>query len=347
MEALIASHYDCQVHMPAELASKTRSGVTDLASLMATLPGLIKPKANSLMVTVFGDTVTPHGGRVWLGSLVRLVETLGLNERLVRTAVNRLAADDWLARQTIGRRAFYGLSDTGGRRFEQATRRIYTGNPPAWNGRWRIVAASAIAADDPRRDGLRRELAWQGFGTIAPGVFAHPMAEAAELDQTLRGLGLADQVAVFDTEATADGTMLTPEALGPMRGLVAHGWELERLGTAYRGFVDRFGPIWRALKGDSRIDPEHGFVIRTLLIHEYRRAILRDPMLPDELLPIDWPGTAARALCGDVYRRVWQSAEAYVLSNLESADGPLREAAPSFFRRFGGLTPDPAGGQTT
>jgi len=331
--------------MTAELATKKHQRGVGLASHVATLSGLIKPKANSLMVTVFGDSVTPHGGGVWLGSLVKLVEPLGLNERLVRTAVNRLATDDWLARQTIGRRAFYGLSDTGRRRFERATRRIYAGSPPAWDGRWRIVVAGAIRADDARRDGLRRELTWQGFGAIAPGVFAHPMSETTELDQTLRDLGLADQVVVFDTEATANGTLTSSDALGPMRGLAAHGWDLDRLGAAYRGFLDRFRPIWRGLKGDSRIDPEHGFVIRTLLIHEYRRAILRDPMLPDELLPIDWPGTAARALCGDLYRRVWQSAEAYVLSNLESADGPLPEAAPSFFRRFGGLTPDTAGDQ--
>lgn len=328
-----------------DLAAQAMLAPAGLKATVAGLPGLIAPKANSLMVTVFGDTVSPHGGRVWLGSLIRLVAPLGLNERLVRTAVNRLAADDWLARQTIGRRAFYGLSDTGRRRFEQATRRIYAGNRPAWDGRWRMVVASALAGDDDRRDTLRRELVWQGFGVIAPGVFAHPMPETAELDQTLRDLGLADQVAVFDTAAVDDGAPDGSQTLGPMRALVARGWDLDRLGEAYRAFLDRFGPIWRGLNGDSRITPEHGFVIRTLLIHEYRRAILRDPMLPDELLPIDWPGTAARALCGDVYRRVWQSAEAYVLSHLESADGPLPEAAPSFYRRFGGLTPERSGNQ--
>ena len=311
------------------------------ATGVGALPGVLKPKANSLMVTVFGDSVAPRGGGVWLGSLIRLVGPLGVNERLVRTAVNRLVADDWLTRQMVGRRAFYALSENGRRRFEQATRRIYAGGAPAWDGRWRIVAAAAVGTDDPRREALKRELTWQGFGAIAPSTYAHPLANGAETRQILRELDLAARVVVFDTEATAANG--AGEALVPMRALVACAWDLDGLGAAYRGVLDRFGPIWQKLKEWTDVEPEHGFVIRTLLIHEYRRAILRDPMLPDELLPLDWPGTAARALCGDVYRRVWQAAEAYVLSNLESADGPLPAASPSFFARFGGLTPDAAG----
>jgi phenylacetic acid degradation operon negative regulatory protein len=33
--------------------------------------------------------------------------------------------------------------------------------------------------------------------------------------------------------------------------------------------------------------------VRTLLIHAYRRVLLRDPLLPAALLPLDWPGAAA------------------------------------------------------
>ncbi len=323
------------MHEHLELDTAKRSQPVDLGAATAALLDGIRPKANSLMITVFGDSVTPHGGRVWLGSLIRLVAPLGLSDRLVRTAVTRLSADDWLARQNLGRRAFYGLSDVGRQRFEQATRRIYADAPQAWDGRWWIVAAGAVQAENGQRDKLRRELGWQGFGVIAPGVFAHPMADITALHQTLRELALADQVAVFET--VDPGLGAHADTLEPLRRLVAHGWDLDRLAGAYRGFLDRFSPIWRALQAESPMSPLHGFVIRTLLIHEYRRAILRDPMLPDELLPIDWPGTAARTLCGEVYRRVWQAAEAYVLSELETADGPLPEAAPSFYRRFGGL----------
>ncbi|MBM3340433.1 MAG: phenylacetic acid degradation operon negative regulatory protein PaaX, partial [Betaproteobacteria bacterium] len=40
-------------------------------------------QASSLIVTIFGDAVLPRGGQVWLGSLIRLLEPMQLNERLV------------------------------------------------------------------------------------------------------------------------------------------------------------------------------------------------------------------------------------------------------------------------
>lgn len=49
--------------------------------------------ARTLLVTVFGDCVEPHGGEVWAGSLLRLVEPLGINERLARTSLNRLVGE--------------------------------------------------------------------------------------------------------------------------------------------------------------------------------------------------------------------------------------------------------------
>ena len=53
-------------------------------------------RANSLIITVYGDFIAPHGGTVWLGSFIRLMEPLGLNERMVRTSVYRLSQEKWL-----------------------------------------------------------------------------------------------------------------------------------------------------------------------------------------------------------------------------------------------------------
>ena len=76
------------------------------------------------------------------------------------------------------------------------------------------------------------------------------------------------------------------------------------------------------------------------MIHEYRRVLLRDPHLPAELLPSDWTGLAARSLCRNLYRLTQEPAERHLMSVLETAEGPLPDAAPYFFERFGGLTTD-------
>ena len=70
-------------------------------------------RSTSLIVTVFGDTISQHGARVWLGSLVRVLGSLGVDERLVRTSVFRLVRDGWLSAEKVGRRSFYGFSPRG------------------------------------------------------------------------------------------------------------------------------------------------------------------------------------------------------------------------------------------
>ena len=59
---------------------------TRLDEIARDLVGRATLKAKSLIVTVFGDALVPHGGTVWLGSLIALMAPFGLNERLVRTA---------------------------------------------------------------------------------------------------------------------------------------------------------------------------------------------------------------------------------------------------------------------
>ncbi len=70
-------------------------------------------RAGSLIITVYGDSIVPRGGTVWLGSLSKLVEPIGINERLVRTSVYRLTNETWLRGEKIGRRSYYRLSGPG------------------------------------------------------------------------------------------------------------------------------------------------------------------------------------------------------------------------------------------
>jgi phenylacetic acid degradation operon negative regulatory protein len=135
-------------------------------------------RAGSLLVTIFGDSITPLGGVVTLSSLIRLAAPFGINERLVRTSVARLAQDGWLASRREGRLSEYRLAETGRARFADATRRIYASNPHTWSGSWTLVLLPAAGAAS--RGDLRRQLQWLGFGQIEPGVLAHATLTAAD-----------------------------------------------------------------------------------------------------------------------------------------------------------------------
>ena len=290
-------------------------------------------KARSLVVTVWGDAIAPHGGAVWLSGLIRLLAPLGLNERLVRTSVYRLVQEGWLATRQDGRRSLYRLTPAGLRRFEHAYRRIYAPPVSNWDGSWDVILAPGVALSQPERHDIRKELGWEGFGTIAAGVFVRPV-RAAPRDasrEIVRTLGLERRVAVLvarDAPAAAQGSL---------RALAVDCWDLAAVASQYRRFVARFGPVLASFRASTDLDPEQCFVVRTLLIHAFRRVTLHDPQLPPELLSAHWPGPAAYGVCRDFYRLTHRSAEQHLAATLETRAGPLPPAAPYFYERFGGL----------
>jgi phenylacetic acid degradation operon negative regulatory protein len=283
-------------------------------------------RAGSLMVTLFGDSIMPRGGAIALGSLIPLASLFGLNERLVRTATARLAQQGWLATRRVGKRSEYRLSDGGRERFAEATERIYGDPANEGSGRWTLIVLPP--APVARRRRLRQELAWQGFGELGNGVFAHPELPARALAWQIREANLPDRTLVFEAD------LASPATAAP---LVQLGWDLKDLAKRYRRFVERFGRVDAALTG--RLEPEIGFIVRTLLIHEYRRLHLRDPLLPARLLPADWPGLKAAEICRSIYGRVFAPSEAHLSAVASQLEGALPPADPSTLQRFGGFAP--------
>jgi phenylacetic acid degradation operon negative regulatory protein len=284
-------------------------------------------RAGSLIVTLFGDSIMPRGGAVTLGSLISLAAPFGLNERLVRTATARLAKDRWLESHRAGKLSEYHLSHDGRERFAEATRRIYSEPDTPWSGRWTVIVLPPMRAAE--RKELRQELIWRGFGELSTNVFAHPELDATSLGLPTRPAGLLAKVIVFDA-SLADHD-------APQR-LVALGWDLEELGVRYQGFVKRFERVLAALHGAPSLDPQACFIVRTLLIHEYRRLHLRDPLLPQRLLRANWPGVQAATVCRDIYARVFAVSETHLSRVGMQLGGPLPPPDASVIQRFGGIT---------
>lgn len=288
--------------------------------------------AGSLIVSLFGDIVLPRGGRVWLGSLIHLLEPLGVNERSVRTAVFRLTKDEWLCSEALGRRSEYRLTTSGERRCADAARQIYAARAPYWDRRWRqILVLGAFAQKD--RDALRRALFWQGFGALGAECFVHPRADLPSVLDALLVDGLADLLAGLMPLLAADASLV---GTAGNADLVARAWDLRELAQAYTEFVSTYNPVLVELRSDplAAADEEGAFLLRLLLIHDYRRLLLRDPELPEQLLPTDWPGESARLLCKDLYRRLLMPAERHLDRLLLTADGACPPLQPTVYARF-------------
>ena len=290
------------------------------------------PRAKSVVMTVFGDAITPHGGAVWLGSLIALLAPLGISERLVRTSVFRLADEGWLEATRSGRRSQYRLTAQGQQRFNRAHQRIYSPAPAAWDGRWTLLMTAPDLQSSALRSALKKELLWEGFGQVAAGVYAHPGNKDEALNEVLARTGTAGHVVVL---SAVKKTSVTSR---PLEDLLAQCWALDKLIDDTTRFIACFAPLQTLLATQDTIEPQEAFVIRTLLIHAFRRVQLHDPQLPAALLPADWPGTTAYALCRALYQRPSAQADVHVTTTLSMEQGALPPLSASYAQRFGGVS---------
>ena len=299
----------------------TSKADTELQGLIERLHGNERLRVWSIVITVYGDSVAPRGGVLWLGALQTLMERLDIGSGALRAAMSRLAADGWLTRERRGRNSYYALAEAGRRDFDLATRRIYSAGPVDWDGVWTLCIAPEEAGE--ARDARRRALRTLGFGSLGPTVFLRPETAAApDAAAALSG------ATVFTAEA---------QAANGYAGLVENAWPLEAAARGYASFIDAFTPLMAALETGGDLEPLSAMAARTLLIHDFRRAALRDPLLPDALRPADWPGAAARDLAARLYRGLLVASEAWLDACNGAPDGALAPPKPSFYGRFGGL----------
>lgn len=289
------------------------------------------PRSKSLVVTIFGDAILPHGGTVWLGSLISLLEPFGVNDRLLRTSVFRLAQEGWLGALRDGRRSAYSIMPGAMGRFVHAYRRIYAPLNLHWDGSWTLILNASGSIDAAQRGALRKELLWEGYSTIAPGVLGHPAANIEVLGELLTRVGVRDKLYVCQAKS------LEQLNARPLSDLVAEGWDLSGVAQGYQQFMAQFRPLHALLQSEPVQAPEQAFVIRSLLIHAYRRVQLHDPQLPVELLPDPWPGAQAYELARAIYLQVFDAAEQHIMATLLREDDKAAEAEASFYQRFGGL----------
>lgn len=282
-------------------------------------------QAGSLIVSVFGDAIYPRGGVIWLGCLIRLLEPLALNDRLVRTAIFRLVKEEWLESQTFGRRTDYGLSTTGRRRIEEASQLIYGGARLKWDEQWRIILTNTDQSPKSRA-AVRKALYWQGFGEWNSHTFLHPSADLGLVIDALNAQGLGHDTSEWVTMMSR--LMPTAASLNNPQ-VVEKAWDLNHLAQAYLAFLKQYADMDLAI--EEKVAPEEAFLIRVLLVHDFRRLLLRDPMLPSTLLPANWPGMKARLLFNHLYLKLHQRSEIHLDQHLLTADEstPRRGTAAS------------------
>ncbi len=265
-----------------------------------------------------------------MGSVAALLDGLGFGERFVRTALFRLNKEEWLDVVRIGRRSFYRLSDKGLRLTRRAEHKIYRASAPEWDGTWLLLLSEGL--EKMCSPTLKKSsCCGRGLRAGAEPCWLLAVAKLADVQSLLHEAGVAENVICFEAHS--------PLALSrALRDRVEECWHLTEQNEMYEAFIALFRPLLPLLRDSepSELTPERCFQIQLLLIHFYRRVVLKDPLLPEELLPAHWAGQTARQLCINIYQRVSPGALAFVSEKGESW-AELPAPGPLYYQRFGGL----------
>ena len=312
-----------RVFLPLSVSSGRRDTMADFVeALLDRFHERTPIRAGSLIVTVFGDAVAPRGGVLSLGSLHEIMRAFRISDTLVRTALSRLVSDGWFERSKQGRNSFYRLTDHGRDAFALATERIYDGPPTRWSGSFELV----LLENGGNRPALRAELAEAGYGALGPDLLVSASPRLPELASVLR-------LATTSTDART------------ARRLAERAWALEEIEARYQRFVASYAQTLEALRGGAKITDLEALLVRILLIHDYRRAVLKDPLLPPQLLPTNWAGGEARRLCAAIYKALLPAAERWIDRHGRNDAGPLPPADAALALRFAGLSGSASGMQ--
>jgi phenylacetic acid degradation operon negative regulatory protein len=256
--------------------------------------------ARSALFDLYGDHLLGRGGSAPVAALIRLLDPLGIRPAAVRTAVSRMVRQGWLTPLEIGSPPTpgYELTDRARVRLDRAGSRIYrTGRE--WDGRWHVRVLAPIT-DRRRRERVRNQLRFLGVAPISDSTWVSPHA-SVEVDQLLRDEAL-------------EAVHLTTSDAGPVAALLA-AFDVETLAGDYAAWLAEATQLVASLPGRNGAAAGTGvaaFVVRTELVHSWRKFLFTDPGLPDELLPPDWPGRRAAAFFDEHAAQLLPAADRFI-----------------------------------
>lgn len=218
----------------------------------------------SIIVSLFGDLAQKDGDQISGGALTRIITPMGIKPEAIRVALHRLRKDGWIDSTRSGRVSVHYLTDFGRSQSAAVTPRIYERDPPAPND-WHLLISEEGAGQDTLEDVLllpnyvavNRHTAL-GHGKIPPN--------------------LDDLLAIEVSDISVPDWL--KERLFPQDLRLA----CETLDTA----------LHRIAPPPGTLDAVQIATLRTLIVHRWRRIVLRHPGLPPLFHPSTWTGPSCR-----------------------------------------------------
>ncbi len=200
-----------------------------------------------------------------VAQLIRLTGLFGISENRARVALSRMVTS---GEATTGGSGLYRLAGhLVQRQARQSASR--SGATAAYEGEWHLAVVTTSGSTAEVRTARRRALTYARLGELREGVWMRPDNVAFRLADDMGG----------------DIELMTARPHDAQR-LVDELWDLPAWSTRAASLLDRLGEL--APRGPEALAP--GFELSAAVL----RHLQADPLLPEQLLPDDWPGRRLR-----------------------------------------------------
>jgi phenylacetic acid degradation operon negative regulatory protein len=238
-----------------------------LATLIDAYVRFDEPRVWSLLVSLFGDLAQSEGAEIDGPVLSAIMGAMQIKPEATRVALYRLRKGGWILSRRVGRMRRHSLSPHARDESLAASRRIYA-PPVAVSTGWQVIILEGEGEDAPP----------DGFTRIAAGVF----------------VGASD--------------LRPPDTAFVLYGAKPPSWIRSRLSPAplkrQYGELEKVLARTRDLVAGSSLGPRDSAVLRCLIVHNWRRLILKHTDLPRELYEDDWMEPVCRAHVTDLLARI-------------------------------------------
>jgi phenylacetic acid degradation operon negative regulatory protein len=250
-----------------------------------------KIKIPTIIFTLFGAYIIPRGGEIWVGNLIKLLDTFDLSSNAVRIVLSRMSKQKLLKSRKKGRKSYYSLSKKGYEFMIYGRNKGLEREYKHWDKKWRFLIYSIPEKFRRKRDRLRKKLKSIGFGSLGPSIWLSPYDFKEELIIILDKMKLGDYVETFVSEYTG---------VNDEKDLVKKAWDIKGLEYRYKEFVNKYSAILSSykikIKKEKDIDLSKCFIDRFKSTVKFIDIALDDPMLPINLLPHNWIGYKAKKI---------------------------------------------------
>ncbi len=223
-----------------------------------------------MIVTILGDLAPESGlsGPV----LTELIERFGLQSQAMRVALHRLKKDGWVESERTGRNSTYRFTRMARERTEAVLGRVYAPSLESVENWYVVIGRPSVA----------KSTGGDGFLEVLPRVYLH--AGVPNTDATEQSL-----VAPIGVESL-------PDWLAP---------EVSRLAKVdeYKALSEMLEQISLEAELESMPVIERA-ALRLLVLHNWRRLVLRSNAYAEALLPPDAAPLACRTLVSQLLVRL-------------------------------------------